>query len=255
VITTLGGLAVLLALIVGFRAAKLRERLLRPAAAGPIKSLAVLPLQNLSADPEQEYFADGMTEQLTTDLGQISALRVISRTSAMHYKGTNKTLPEIARELHVDAVVEGSVERSGNQVRVTAQLIEAPTDRHLWAKSYDCDLHSVLALQDEVVQAIVKEVRVKLTPEEQSHLANAAPGGSRSSRGLSEGTILLEQEDRQRFKEGAWRSGAEGRFGGRRVALFGHRLSLDGVCEARPRVGDDAEPLCHARHFLVAGSP
>jgi len=105
----------------------------------------VLPLVNLSHDPEQDYFADGMTEQLTTDLGQIGALRVISRTSAMHYKGTSKTLPEIARELHVDAVVEGSVERSGDQVRITAQLIEAPTDRHLWpgATSAICETSSV----------------------------------------------------------------------------------------------------------------
>jgi tetratricopeptide (TPR) repeat protein len=116
-----------------------------------------------------------MTEQLTTDLGQISALRVISRTSAMHYKGTNKTLPEIARELHVDAVVEGSVERSGDQVRITAQLIEAPTDRHLWAKKYQRDLRDVLSLQDDVAQAIANEVKIKLTPQEQIHLAKERP--------------------------------------------------------------------------------
>jgi TolB-like protein/DNA-binding winged helix-turn-helix (wHTH) protein/Flp pilus assembly protein TadD len=140
-----------------------------------IKSIAVLPLANLSGDPAQDYFADGMTEELTTDLGQISALRVISRTSAMHYKGTNKTLPEIARELHVDAVVEGSVERSGDQVRITAQLIEAPTDRHLWAKKYQRDLRDVLSLQDDVAQAIANEVKIKLTPQEQIHLAKARP--------------------------------------------------------------------------------
>jgi len=138
-----------------------------------IRSIAVLPLANLSGDPEQEYFADGMTEQLTTDLGQISALRVISRTSAMHYKGTNKKLPEIARELDVDAVVEGSVERAGNQVRITAQLIEAATDRHLWAKSYIRDLRDVLGLQDEVARAIAAEVKVNLTPREQMKLASA----------------------------------------------------------------------------------
>jgi serine/threonine protein kinase/Flp pilus assembly protein TadD len=170
-----GVLVALVALLIGLNVNGLRKRLLPQAAAGEIRSLAVLPLANLSADPKQEYFADGMTEQLTTDLGQISALRVISRTSAMHYKGTNKTLPEIARELHVDAVVEGSVERSGDQVRITAQLIEGSTDRHLWAKSYDRDVQSVLALQNEVAQAIAKEVRVQLTPEEQSHLANAHP--------------------------------------------------------------------------------
>jgi serine/threonine-protein kinase len=140
---------------------------------GQIHSIAVLPLTNLSGDPEQEYFADGMTEQLTTDLGQISALRVISRTSAMHYKGTNKRVPEIARELDVDAVVEGSVERSGNQVRITAQLIEAPTDRHLWAKSYERDLRDILALQDQVAKVIAGEVRTTLTPQEQTRLTSA----------------------------------------------------------------------------------
>lgn len=141
--------------------------------AGNIRSIAILPLTNLSGDPEQEYFADGMTEELTTDLGQVSALRVISRTSAMHYKGTKKTLPEIARELHVDAVVEGSVERSGGKVRITAQLIEAPTDKHLWASNYDRDLRDVLALQAEVARAIASEVNIKLTPQEQVHLAKA----------------------------------------------------------------------------------
>ena len=141
--------------------------------ASNIRSIAVLPLTNLSGDPEQEYFADGMTEELTTDLGQVSALRVISRTSAMHYKGTTKTLPEIARELHVDAVVEGSVERSGGKVRITAQLIEAPTDKHLWASNYDRDLRDVLALQGEVARAIASEVNIKLTPQERVHLANA----------------------------------------------------------------------------------
>jgi TolB-like protein/Tfp pilus assembly protein PilF len=135
----------------------------------------VLPLVNLSHDPEQEYFVDGMTEQLTSDLGQIGALRVISRTSAMHYKGTSKTLPEIARELHVDAVVEGSVERSGDRVRISAQLIEASTDRHLWARSYQRDLRDVLRLQEDVAQAIATEVRIKLTPQEQIHLSNARP--------------------------------------------------------------------------------
>jgi len=140
-----------------------------------IESLAVLPLKNLSGDPAQDYFADGMTEQLTTDLGQISALRVISRTSAMRYKGPDKSLPEIARELHVDAVVEGSVERSGDQVRITAQLIDAANDKHLWAKSYERNLRDVLTLQDEVAQAIADEVRIKLTPQERIQLANAHP--------------------------------------------------------------------------------
>jgi len=144
-------------------------------APGTIRSLAVLPLDNLSGDVQQEYFADGMTDALITDLGQIAALRVISRTSVMRYKGTKKALPEIARELGVDAVAEGSVVREGNRVRITAQLIEAKTDRHLWAHSYDRDLTSVLALQGEVAQAIAHEIQIKVTPEEQARLARSRP--------------------------------------------------------------------------------
>ncbi len=143
--------------------------------AHPIESVAVLPLENLSRDPEQEYFADGMTEELITDLAKMSALRVISRTSVMRYKGTQKPMPEISRELNVDAVVEGSVQRSGNRVRVTAQLIEAATDRHLWAETYDRDLRDVLALQSEVATAISKEIQVKLTGQEQTRLATRRP--------------------------------------------------------------------------------
>ncbi|HKO04277.1 MAG TPA: protein kinase [Candidatus Acidoferrales bacterium] len=144
----------------------------RPASAR-IESLAVLPLTNFSGDPAQEYFADGMTEELITDLAKISALRVISRTSVMRYKGThNPPLTEIARDLNVDAVVEGSVQRSGDRVRITAQLIEARTDRHLWAESYDRDLRDILALQGEVARAIAGEIRAKLTPDEQRRLSN-----------------------------------------------------------------------------------
>ncbi len=140
-----------------------------------IQSLVVLPLENLSNDPEQEYFADGMTDQLITNLAQISALKVISRTSAMRYKGTKKSLPEIARELHVDAVVEGAVMWVGGRVRISAQLIEAPTDHHLWAASYERDLRDVLSMQEEVTRAIVSEIRVKLTAQEQARLANRHP--------------------------------------------------------------------------------
>src|SRR6266849_6279556 len=137
-----------------------------------IQSLVVLPLENLSNDPEQEYFADGMTDQLITKLAQIGALRVISRTSAMRYKGTKKSLPQIARELHVDAVVEGAVMWVGGRVRISAQLIEAPTDHHLWAASYERDLRDVLSMQEEVTRAIVSEIRVKLTAQEQARLAS-----------------------------------------------------------------------------------
>jgi TolB-like protein/DNA-binding winged helix-turn-helix (wHTH) protein/tetratricopeptide (TPR) repeat protein len=135
-----------------------------------IRSLAVLPLDNLSADNSQNYFADGMTDELITDLAQISALRVISRTSIMVYKGARKPLPQIARELNVDAVVEGTVLRSGDQVRITAQLIEASTDRHLWSQSYEGDLRDTLALQNRVARTIADQIRINLTPQEQAAL-------------------------------------------------------------------------------------
>jgi serine/threonine protein kinase/tetratricopeptide (TPR) repeat protein len=146
-----------------------------PAAAppAPVRGILVLPLENLSGDPEQEFFADGMTEELISDLAQIQALRVISRTSAMRYKKTQKTLQEIGRELNVDSVVEGSVRRHGERVRITAQLIEIATDRHLWAKSYERDLKDVLALQGEVAQAIAQEIKGKLTPEEEARFAHS----------------------------------------------------------------------------------
>jgi len=144
----------------------------RVSRAPTITSIVVLPLQNLSGDPAQEYFADGMTDALIGDLAQLGALRVISRTSAMHYKGTNKSLPEIARELKVDAVVEGTVQRSGDRVHVRAQLIHAPSDSHLWAAEYDRDLRDALDLQSEVARAIAGEVRIKITPAEQRLLVS-----------------------------------------------------------------------------------
>jgi len=135
-----------------------------------IQSLAVLPLENLSGDAAQNYFADGMTDELITDLAQISALRVISRTSVMVYKGARKPLPQIARELNVDAVVEGTVLRSGDQVRITAQLIDAPSDKHLWSRSYEGELRDTLALQKRVAAAIADQIRINLTPQEQAAL-------------------------------------------------------------------------------------
>ncbi|HEV3063450.1 MAG TPA: winged helix-turn-helix domain-containing protein [Vicinamibacterales bacterium] len=137
-----------------------------------IRSVAVLPLENLSGDASQEYFADGMTDQLIATLGQISALRVISRTSVMRYKGVLKPLPQIARELNVDAVIEGSIMRAGGRVRITAQLIEAAVDKHLWAQSYDGDLRDTLALQSRVARAIAEEIRVNIQPKEQAALRN-----------------------------------------------------------------------------------
>jgi serine/threonine protein kinase/TolB-like protein/Tfp pilus assembly protein PilF len=152
-----------------------RERLLGKEAGARIHSLAVLPLANLSGDPEQEYFADGMTEELITDLSKIGSLKVISRTSVMRYKDARKPLREIGRELGVEGVIEGSVRRVGDRVRITAQLIYAPSDTHLWAESYDRDLHDVLQLQGEVAQVIANEVNAKVTPQEQAGLSGKRP--------------------------------------------------------------------------------
>ncbi|HEY3123969.1 MAG TPA: protein kinase [Thermoanaerobaculia bacterium] len=169
------GLLILLAALVAVNVGGLRERLFGRGKPARIQSLAVLPLENLSRDPEQEYFADGMTEELIADLGKIRALRVISRTSAMRYKGTKKSLPEIARELDVDALVEGSVLRSGDRVRITTQLIHAATDRHLWSESYERDLRDVLALQSEVARSIAREIKIAVTLQEQVRLAQVHP--------------------------------------------------------------------------------
>ena len=140
-----------------------------------ITSIVVLPLENLSADKDQAYFADGMTDELIANLAKIRSLRVISRTSAMGYKGTHKTLSEIARDLNVDAVVEGTVLRSGDRVRITAELVQVATDRHLWADTYESPFGDVLTLQSRVASAIVNEIRINLTPEEQQRLASARP--------------------------------------------------------------------------------
>jgi TolB-like protein/DNA-binding winged helix-turn-helix (wHTH) protein/Flp pilus assembly protein TadD len=138
-----------------------------------IRSLAVLPIESLSNEPSQDYFADGITEQLISDLGQISALRVISRTSAMTYKNAHKPLPQIARELKVDAVIEGTVFHSGDQVRITAQLIDASSDKNLWSQSYEGAVKDTLALQSRVAQAIADQIRVNLNEQEQAALKNA----------------------------------------------------------------------------------
>ncbi len=165
------GFLILLVVLLTFNSAWLRERL-RPSPGGPqIASLAVLPLDNLSGDPEQEYFSEGMTDELITDLAKLPGLRVISRTSVMQYKGTHKSLTQIARELGVDAVMEGTVLRSGGRVRITAQLIALPTERHLWAESYERDLRDVLLLQNEVARSISQQIRIQLTPQQQGLLS------------------------------------------------------------------------------------
>ena len=166
-----------------------------------IRSVAVLPLENLSHDPEQEYFADGMTEALITDLAKIQALRVISRTSIMQYKGAKKPLPQIAKELGVEGIVEGSVMRAGDRVRISAQLIEASTDRHLWAESYERDLRDVFALQSDVAQAIAREVRVTVSPQEQKRLARVTPLDPAAHEAYLRGRFWRQKFTREGFEK------------------------------------------------------
>src|SRR5262245_11611487 len=173
--------------------ARWHDRFFGSSTAASIRSLAVLPLDNFSRDPEQEYFADGMTEELIANLAKISSLRVISRTSVMRYKGARKPLPEIARELNVDAVVEGSVRREGERVRITAQLIHGPTERHLWTESYERDLRQVLALQSEVALAIANEVKVRLSPDEQTRLGSARQVNPQAHEAYLKGVYYLDK--------------------------------------------------------------
>jgi TolB-like protein/DNA-binding winged helix-turn-helix (wHTH) protein len=144
-------------------------------AARPIRSIAVLPMQNLSGDAAQEYFADGMTEEVITELSRIHAIKVISRTSVMEYKGTKKHLPQIARELGVDGIVEGSVIREGDQVRVTVQLLDGPNDRHIWSEDYQRPVRGILNLQREMAEAIAQQIRVQLTPQQQARVRSGRP--------------------------------------------------------------------------------
>ncbi len=167
----------------------------RAAGSSPaIHSLAVLPLENLSGDKEQEYFADGMTDQLITELGKIGALRVISRTSIMQYKAMRQPLGDIASKLNVDAVVEGTVLRSGDRVRITAQLVRTATEKHLWAESYEGNLNDVLTLQRNVARDVAREIRIKLTPQEQMILAAARPVNPQAQVAYLKGLFFLNKQ-------------------------------------------------------------
>jgi len=177
------------------------------------RSLAVLPFANLSGDPAQEYFADGMTEALLTELGKISALRVISRQSMMRYEGTKKSVPQIARELMVDAVVEGSVLRVGDRVRVSVQLIEAAPEGHLWANSYDREVRDVLTLHGEMARTVAREIRVTLTPEEESRLAGARAVNPAVNEAYFRGRYFLNRRTKENLD--------------RALADFQHAIELD----------------------------
>lgn len=169
-----------------------RDRAATPAVP-PVRSLAVLPLQNLSGDPSQEYLADGMTEELIGRLANIHGLRVISRTSAMHFKNTQLSVPEIAKTLGVDAIVEGSVIREGNQVRVHAQLIRGTSDEHIWAGEYQREYGSILALEDEVARTVAQQIKIRLTPQEQVALAVARPVDPQVQESYLKGRYYLNQ--------------------------------------------------------------
>jgi TolB-like protein/DNA-binding winged helix-turn-helix (wHTH) protein/tetratricopeptide (TPR) repeat protein len=188
-----GALSAMLVLFVGFNIGELRQRFLRTGGTRTVQSVAVLPLENLTGDPGQDYFADGMTEALITDLGKIGQLRVISRTSVMKYKGTKKSLREIAGELQVDALVEGTVARSGDRVRITANLIQASPEKHLWADSFERDLRDVLALQDDVSRAIANGIRVRLTRQEQARLASGRLVNPQAYEAYLEGRYFWEK--------------------------------------------------------------
>jgi len=159
----------------GLNVGGLRDWLVGRPVAGEVTSVAVLPLKNLSGDPSQDYFAEGMTEALITELGKISSLRVLSYQSVVGYRQTAKPLPEIARELKVDALLEGAALRSGDRVRVTANLVQVVPERHLWAESYEFDPRDVLAVQGEVARNVASHIRVKLTPQEQARLTSSRP--------------------------------------------------------------------------------
>ncbi len=188
-------------LVFGFNLRGWRDRLLGRPAEGEITSIAVLPLENLTGDPEQEYFVDGMTDALITELGKISSLRVISRTSAMAFKGEKKPLPEIARQLGVNAVLEGAVARNGDRVRISARLIHLSQERTLWAESYERDLREISALQSEIVLVVADGIRIKVLSQEQARLARARPVNPRAYEEFLRGRYLqakMNPEDMRR---------------------------------------------------------
>jgi TolB-like protein/DNA-binding winged helix-turn-helix (wHTH) protein len=200
-------------LILGLNLGGSRDRLLGRPMAGEITSIAVLPLENLTGDPEQQYFVDGMTDALTTELGKISALRVISRTSAMAFKDSKKPLPEIARQLGVDAVLEGAVARNGDRVRITARVMHLSQERTLWAESYERDLHEISALQSEIVLVVADEIRVKLLNQEQARLARVRPVNPRAYEEFLRGRYLQAKMNPEDMRKA--------------VVYFQHALEID----------------------------
>src|SRR5437879_9565643 len=190
-------IALLTLTIVTLRFRGLRDRLFARSSIPPIQSVVVLPFVNLTGDGEQDYFADGMTEALTTELGKANVVRVISRTSAMQYKQNKKSIPEIARDLNVDAVVEGGVQRANDRASITAQLIYAPTDRHLWAQTYERDLRDALAMQREVAETIAYAVQAKFTPQDQAGSTHVPQVDPEAYREYLRGRFFFEQRSEE----------------------------------------------------------
>jgi TolB-like protein/Flp pilus assembly protein TadD len=196
--------SVALAAILFLNIGGLRRRLFPGGNPASVRSLAVLPLENLSRDPDQEYFSDGMTDELITTLGKIGALRVISRSSAMVFKGVKKPLAEIAKALEVDALIEGSVFRSGDRVRINAELVTPQPERHLWADSYERETSDVLAIQADVAQAIAHQIRVRLTPDEASRIASSRPVNPAAYEAYLRGrSLLLDQANKDGYAAAA----------------------------------------------------
>ncbi len=197
-----GGIAgVLVLILLGVTLRQVRNNRGSDLRLGQIKSVVVLPFENLSGDKDQQYFTDGMTDELIAHLAKIRSLRVISRTSSMEYKDTHKPLSEIARDLNVDAVVEGTVLRSGDRVRITAELVQVATDRHLWAETYESQLGDILTLQSQVASAIVNEIRINLTPEEQQLLASTRPVSTESYEAYLKGRYYWNKRSEEGLKK------------------------------------------------------
>lgn len=210
------GIAAIIALgllVLGLNPGGWRDRLLGRPRAGEITSIAVLPLRNLTGDPGQDYFVDGMTEALITELGKISALRVISRTSAMAFKDTKQPLPEIARQLGVDAVLEGAVSRNGDRVRISVRLIHLSQERTLLAESYERDLRDVSALQSEIVLVVADEIKVKLLSQEQARLARVRQVNPRAYEAYLMGRYLQARRTPEDMRKA--------------LAYFQHALEID----------------------------
>jgi TolB-like protein/DNA-binding winged helix-turn-helix (wHTH) protein len=198
----IAAVVIAIVLIVTLILPPVRERIFGRPNPPHIQSIAVLPLNNLSSGADPDFFADGMTEALITDLGKISALRVISHTSVMQYEGTKKPLPEIAKELNVDALVEGTVARSGTHLRITANLVQASPEKHLWAEAYESEVGDILTVQREVAQSVAREIRINLTPQEQNLLSIARTVNPKAHDDYVRGHRLCFNDTREGLDQG-----------------------------------------------------